>query len=220
MSDATDDFWFKFWEKPDIQLHLMAEGPSKKFLDMSFNNAIYLAGDKESPSFPHDAMVQLFRYEWSLHSERRLFFLSLIIDRNPAKFAAFYLDFLRNLNSFFVEDGPYTDQWNLLCSELESVASGTINADSAISYRDWTAQSSGLHEKILSLTYDMARSLLAERSYDFLRDIFIAFDDIWMNASNGRGGTRLLMGKVMHIAMDLVAKHFPEPPNLKTMRFE
>lgn len=220
MSDTTADSWFKFWERPDIQLDLMSEGPSKKFLDMAFNNALFLAQERVSPSVPHETMIALFRYEWSLHYERKLFFLSLFIDRNPAKFAAFYLDFLQNLNSFFVEDGPYTDQWNLLCSELESVASGTSNADAAISYRDWTAQGSGSHENILSLTYDMSRSLLAERSYDFLRDIFIAFDGIWINTPNGRFVTRVLPERAMPIVMELVEKHFPEPPNLKTLRFE
>jgi hypothetical protein len=219
MPDFTPEDWFRYWESPEVQLDLMAEGPSRKFVSMAFSNAIFLADYMSGPTTPHETMVALLSYEWKNREERRLFFLSLVIDRNPAKFAAFYLDFLTKMDYLFEKDGPCTERWNTVLHELGCVASGSNPAD-VISCPDWIAQGDDAPEKILSLSCEMARSLITGRYGDFLRNLFVEFGGTWVKTHSGIGASLILSGRCAEIVVELVEKHFPEPPNLKTMRFE
>ena len=102
--------------------------------------------------------------------------------------------------------------------EIKKVANGSP-PEIAISHRDWSAtiQLDSFTESLLHRSYVLARSLLDYRFGNFLVDIR---DSISSDTARMRHKGRIIMDGFSFFFDSTLKDHFPEPPNLNTLKFE
>jgi hypothetical protein len=219
--------FFVNWDDPVVQLELMAEGPSQRFIDYAMNEAMFMVKHPGQRT-PHPKMVEIFRFAWRSHSEseenRRYLILSSVITRNSSSFALFYLDLFAVFDHLFYQCETFSDAWKILASEVRRVSVGE-DPESAISFREWGSPSwkdQSVYERILSRFYDLARSLHSERTGNFLSDFRGQIESEVIMSRLKKSTTDVIVSKSFdsetfnRILMD----RFPEPPNLTTLKFE
>jgi hypothetical protein len=214
--------FFVNWDDPVVQLELMAEGPSQRFIDYAMNEAMFMA-TRRGQRVPHPTMEKIFRLGWISQSpseeNRRYLILSQITASNPERFAAFYHAILTKFDEIYEGAyGNFFESRNSIMEEIGKVADGSP-PDAAISRRDWnpTLHTGEFRDKLVIRSYEMARSLLEYRPGNFLVDIRdgIVVDAVFLKHRN-----EIPVVDFAYFFDKALKDHFPDPPNLTTLKFE